>query len=1117
MSAGSTITPPTVIDYRILGPLEAAPNHQPVELARSKQRALLALLLLHANQPVSVDRVVDVLWGPDAPARVLADLQVHVSRLRRAIDPERPTRAPSEVLLTVAGGYLLRVGPDDLDADRFEALADEGHRLLACGYPAPARAALDQALKLWRGPALAEFAYEPFAQPEAARLEERRVLAAEDRLEAELALGHHAEAVSGLEAMVAANPLRERLWGLLALALYRSGRQGEALRVFGRARALLGEELGLEPGPDLRRLEAEILAQAPTLEWRPPPVAGDPFANSAPAGVAGGGGGARAGAGAAAGAGAGARDGSPTGPGDVRGTPPLIGRTGELAVLDRAFADACAGRGRLVILVGDAGIGKSRLAAEVAAAASGNGAWVVWGRGTEVEGAPPSWFWTQVVRALLEKGDDEELRRALGPGASAIAQLVPEVAEVAGDLARLWPVEPAAARFRMYEAVVELLARLAARRPLVVVLDDIHWADVPSLQLTELLVQRLPDLPILLIVTYRDREAAAAATVAPTLGALARSAVLDRLTLRGLSVGEVGAFVAHATGVEPPPGVVADVHARTEGNPFFVSELARSLAAEGALEDPPTSGRRVPLGVRDVLRRRLAALPGPTRSLLTTAAVTGRDFALPVVAAASGLALDNAIDLLDDGVTAGLVDEDPRDPGRYLFSHVLVRDAIYEDTDGMERARLHGRVGLALDERDDDSLGLVSELAHHLYLAAPVVGPAPGIAAAIRAARAAQAALGYEQSEAHLQHALDLTATMPPGLERDRQELQLQLRLAFLLSETRGHAWPEVAHGFERAQCLCVGAGVTADHLQALWGQFAVAYMAGKLEGAAQVGEQLLDLGRRFEDPRCELAGLIAVGTSEFYLGRLAKARDHLAGAAAIADDLADPSLHDLYRQDPRISSRTVLVNATWLLGDYDEAEAIIAAQTKLFESLEVRAGHLAVLLANGWVRFLQHDAERLMVEASRLRALAAELSFEPMELAASMQLGWAMARQGETRAGASLLRRTLQALDAIRVVALRPCLLGMLAEAELLDGRPEAALATIDAALDEVGRRGDRFYLPELHRLKGEMLLRSSTPGRAETAQLCFQRALAEAEAQGAVPFRERAAKSLAERRRTA
>ena len=628
MSESAPRALPATIDYRILGPLEVLPDREttPVDLGRPRQRSLLALLLLHANLPVPVDRVLDLLWGPEVPDRALGDLQVHVSRLRRALEPDRPTRSPSQVLVSVAGGYLLRVGRNELDADRFEELADRGHRHLVGAEPLQARTTIERALALWRGPALAEFAYEHFAEQEAARLEARRTQAHEDLFEAELALGHHAEAVAGLESLLTGNRLRERLWYLLMLALYRSDRQAEAVRAFSRARAILGDELGLEPGKALCRLEADILAQAPELDWLPPTEpAGRPNLTLAvaPPGAA------------AAGGGDLARPERPERPDRPRRRParpfrrcPAPDRSrptswSSSTTLSPRRAPVGAGWS---CVSGEAGIGKTRLVVEVAAAAARRGAWTAWGRGTEVEGAPPFWFWSQIIRSLLATGEPDELRRALEPGAADIAKIVPEVAALTGTPALPWPADPTALRFRLYEGVVTFLTRLAARRPVVLVLDDLQWADVPSLELTELLVQRLPDLPMLVVATCRDGEIPADGPAAYTLGGLARSPVLHRLALSGLSVPEVGAFVNRVTGREAPAEVVAVVHARTDGNPFFVAELARGLTGDGA-----ASLVDVPLGIREVVRRRLARVPPAARSLLTVASVVGREFDAVVV------------------------------------------------------------------------------------------------------------------------------------------------------------------------------------------------------------------------------------------------------------------------------------------------------------------------------------------------------------------------------------------------------------------------------------------------------------------------------------------------------
>src|SRR6266511_1016449 len=230
--------------YGILGPLEVVGDAVAVRVAVAKQRAVLVLLLLDANRVVSADRVIDALWG-GRPPRASVTLRSSVSVLRRVPEPERPAGATGRVLAWQPPGYLLRVGPDELDATRFERLARDGRGLLPAD-PAAAEALLGEALALWRGDALADVAFEPFAQGEIARLTELRLATAEDQVEAGLAAGRHAEVVADLERLLAASPLRERLRGQLMLALYRSGRQADALRAYRDGRDLLVEELGLE-------------------------------------------------------------------------------------------------------------------------------------------------------------------------------------------------------------------------------------------------------------------------------------------------------------------------------------------------------------------------------------------------------------------------------------------------------------------------------------------------------------------------------------------------------------------------------------------------------------------------------------------------------------------------------------------------------------------------------------------------------------------------------------------------------------------------------------------------------------------------------------------------------
>ena len=255
------------MDFRILGPLEVIEDEHPLPLVGAKQRALMAVLLLSANEPVSVDRLIEDIWGDQPLEAGRKRLHVHVSRLRKTLG------AGDGPLLTRPNGYMVRVEPNELDLERFERLAREGSTALAAGDPERAAERLREGLRLWRGPPLADLSLEPFAQPEIGRLEELRLGALEDRIEADLARGRHAELVAELEVLVAEHPLRERLRRQLVLALYRAGRQADALAAYRAARAMLIDDLGLEPTPDLRRLEQAILTHDASLQA--PEIASD--------------------------------------------------------------------------------------------------------------------------------------------------------------------------------------------------------------------------------------------------------------------------------------------------------------------------------------------------------------------------------------------------------------------------------------------------------------------------------------------------------------------------------------------------------------------------------------------------------------------------------------------------------------------------------------------------------------------------------------------------------------------------------------------------------------------------------------------------------------------------
>ncbi len=1067
--------------YGVLGPFEALDDGSVLDIGRPKQRAVLAVLILADNRVVSLDRLIDLLWGDERPARATASLQVYVSNLRRVLEPGRDPDRPWTRLLTRPPGYLLRVGPGELDAARFESLAAEGRRLLAGGQPLAARRALDEALGLWRGDALADFSYEKFARPAVARWEELRQVVTEDRIQADLELGGHGPAVATLEGLVARFPLRERLWGLLMVALYRDARQGDALRTYARARALLTEELGVGPGPELRRLEADILVHAPMLEWQPGPD------DEAPPPIVV----------------------TPSERPPASGSPPLVGRSAALARLDAALEAATAGQGRTVLISGEPGIGKTRLGEELAALAAAAGAAVAWGGSNEGEGAPAFWPWVEVLRAVLGTAGTG------GPGASWLAQLVPYAAVALGS-----PAPPPAAldgesaRFRLHQAIMDALAGAAAERPLVVVLDDLHWADAASCALCEFVAARLHGTGILLVATFRPAELFPGHPLVATLAAFARLPALTRLSLDGLTVAEVGRFVELGWAVAPSAELAAALHARTDGNPFFLTELVKLLASEGSLgRADAVAAAGVPAGVRDVLRRRLGRLPEATNALLRVAAVAGRSFDLGVLIAATGYDEDWTLEAVEGALVTGVVVEDPVTVGRYRFAHTLLQQTLYDELSAMRRARLHARVGAAIESTPADDARW-SELAQHFYRAVPAIGPEKAVAYALEAASAAQTRLAYESVEEHLGRALELLEQMPAGSDRDRRELQVQNRLALSLMVNGGLVSPAAARACDRAAELALRLGDTGELRLSMAGLSKAAIVRAEWGVVSGLGTRMVALGEASDDPLSRAAGLFALGNVEFFVGDHRQSRRHIEQAIALARPLWKPSPDAAFLWvNPLVFALTILGLGLTLAGeDAAAAEALDEA-----EELANAAGHQFWLVGVLLCRAISHTcagrAAEARVEAERCSELGRGSGLRVVFTITDAIRTWATAGAHPGPEELAQLRADLAVCDAEGVRMWRPFRLALLADASLQAQRWDEAVAATDEGLAQCEAYGERVCEAELHRLRGLALAAAAgmgAGGATDEAEASLRRAVSVAQDQGATLFVRRATDCL-------
>jgi WD40 repeat protein/DNA-binding SARP family transcriptional activator len=417
--------------FQVLGPLEVDADDGPVVLGGPKERLLLALLLTRPNRVVSVEALLRGLWGEQPPPTAAKTLQSHIKRLRRALEPDRARGAAGRVLVTRQPGYLLRVAPGALDVARFEELTATARGMLSQGQPDAAASLLRQALGLWRGGAFEEFLDTDFGAAESDRLAELRLAAVEDRVEAELQLGRHRELVAELEGLVRDQPLRERLWAQLLLALYRSGRQADALLAYQRARSILVEELGIDPGGELRRLHAAILAQDPGLEL--PPTAAVVPSPPLPEAL------------------------QPVGP-------PFVGRAAELAWLWAAWTRAANGRGGVVLLAGGPGMGKTRLAAEFARQVHDQGGRVLYGRC----GPAPNDPWQPFTQALAGVGASPQEVSGAGRSPATVGHRLAELLGGRPDGSVLLVLDdlhlaPAAT----LEALTAVVATAATRRLLV--------------------------------------------------------------------------------------------------------------------------------------------------------------------------------------------------------------------------------------------------------------------------------------------------------------------------------------------------------------------------------------------------------------------------------------------------------------------------------------------------------------------------------------------------------------------------------------------------------------------------------------------------------------------------
>jgi tetratricopeptide (TPR) repeat protein len=626
-----------------------------------------------------------------------------------------------------------------LDSLLFERLTAAGRSKMSAGRPADAEKDLAAALQLWRGPALVEFATEPFATDEAARLDALRVEATEAWAAAGLACGRGQELVAPLESLIERNPLREDLAAHLVVALYRSGRQADSLGACRAIRLRLRDELGIDPSPSLQDLELAVLRQDPKLlastRDRSRPLSREHAAGEMPRQA-------------------------------LIGGPSFAGRVDDLEWLDAAWVQSCQGQARLVEVRGEPGIGKTRLVSTFAARCHSEGAIVLWGR-CFAEPLVPFQTLTEALRPLEPAGAASEALWDLWPrleGESAFRS----------DLNTK--------RYLAFEAIANLLDEVSSSSPILLVLDDAHWADRPTLAFLSHMLRSARASALLVLSTARTMEMNTAQDFAVLVAELRQEGLAVSCSLGGLDDGEVATLITSIAGERTPPEFNQAVQARTDGNPLFVTELLRHLDevtggeyryADADAADLSRLG--VPEGIRTVIGHRLERLNPMTIDVVEVATVVSGDFDVELLdTILAGTGRTAIARCLDEAERAGLLRFVKGATTSYVFAHELLREAIDAGLGSARRALLHLQVGEAMETADNDLP--LAQLAYHFAEAHTADSTTKAIWYSRQAGNRALETLAYEDAVSHVALAFDLCSRAPQQFDEELHADLLLLR-----------------------------------------------------------------------------------------------------------------------------------------------------------------------------------------------------------------------------------------------------------------------------------------------------------------------------------------------------
>jgi class 3 adenylate cyclase/predicted ATPase len=800
------------------------------------------------------------------------------------------------------------------------------------------------------------------------------------------------------------------------------------------------------------------------------------------------------------------------------GLTPLVGREHELGLLLDRWRQATEGEGQVVLLCGEPGVGKSRLVRALRE------------RLGEQSLTPLSHFCSPYhqgsalhpIIGLLERGAglarDDPPERQLDKLEALIALATDNVGAVAPLLADLLAI-PSGGRYpplalspqrrkeRTLAALLTQLEGLAARQPVLALYEDVHWSDPTTLELLDLIVDRIPGSRVLVLITFRPEFRP------PWIG----FAHVSLLTLNRLNQRQVAAMAERVAGGKALPAeVLEQIVAKTDGVPLFVEELTKVVLESGLLQEEgdrytlagPLPALAIPATLYDSLMARLDRL-APVREVAQVGAVIGREFSHELLAAVAPTPGDEFAHALTELVDSELVFRRGAPPhATYTFKHALVQDAAYASLLRGKRQQLHARIAQVLEEQFPETAATRPELLARHFAEAGLTRRA--VAYLQKAGDRASERSAYAEAVSHLTRGLELLHTLPDDTERTLQELDLQIALGAALMATRGYAAPEVAETYLQARELCRRVGETPRLFPVLHGLYRFYHVRGQLQAAREAGDQLLRLAESLGEPALFVEARRALGVSLFWLGDVTAALAHLVRGAEAYDPERHRTHTSAYGIDPGVVCLSYSALALWQLGRPWQALERSHEALGLARDLAHPQSLALALVWAAWLRQLRREGQLAREHAEAAVTLCAEQGF-PLWMSMGVILrGWASFEEGLREEGIAQMHQGLADLRATGAELWRPSFLAPLAEAYGRMGRLEEGLGALDEALGIVARNGERAHEAELHRLRGELLRAGGTQDAPE-ATASFQEALEIACQQEAKSLELRAAASLA------